>query len=81
MRRKRSVCGSRHTSMNVPPECKRWRKFPVMLPTVDDRWVPVDKNVGAHDQEEFDDDQRPLLFLSCLISGNCVAEEGETEST
>ena len=27
------------------------------------------KFVGAHDHEEFDEDQKPLLFMACLIPG------------
>ena len=28
----------RHTLMNVPPECRHWRKFSVMLPSIDEPW-------------------------------------------
>ena len=40
----------RHTGLAVPPECKNWRKFSVMLPTIDENWVPLEKDVGAYDQ-------------------------------
>ena len=65
----------RHTSMNVPPERRYWRKFSVMLPSVDEAWEECQKNTGAHDAEEFGEEKRPLLYMACLISGNCIAEE------
>ena len=70
----------RHTLMNVPPECKHWRKFSVMLPSIDEAWEECEKNTGAHDIEEFDEEKKPLLFMSCLITGSCLLdpeEEGE----
>eukprot|EP00434_Breviolum_minutum_P004941 symbB.v1.2.004358.t1/scaffold240.1/size264318/14 len=71
----------RHTAMNIPVECKYWRKFSVMLPSVDDAWEECEKNTGAHDTEEFDEEKRPLLFMACIISGNCIAETEEEERT
>ena len=71
----------RHTAMNIPVECKYWRKFSVMLPSVDDAWEECEKNTGAHETEEFDEEKRPLLFMACIISGNCISEPEEEERT
>ena len=40
-----------------------------------------EKNTGAHDTEEFDEEKRPLLFMACIISGNCISEPEEEERT
>ena len=69
----------RNTSMNVPPECRHWRKFSVMLPSIDDKWVECERDVQAHDAEEFEEDSRPILFLACLISESCLASDEEEE--
>ena len=76
------VCVKKHprnTMMNVPPECPYWRKFSVMLPSVDEAWTACQRGSQAHDAEEFEEDKRPLLFLACLISGNCLEEAEEEE--
>ena len=31
--------------------------------------------------EEFDEEKRPLLFMACIISGNCISETEEEERT
>ena len=42
----------RNTSMHVPPERRYWRKFSVMLPSVDESWIACEKNTAAQDAEE-----------------------------
>ena len=69
----------RHTLMNVPPECRHWRKFSVMLPSIDEPWEECEKDAQAHDIEEFDDDKKPLLFMACLITKSCILSPEDVE--
>ena len=57
----------RHTGFAISPDCRYTKKFSIQLKSVDDHWEIHEKAADPYDQEEFSDEEKPLLFLACLI--------------